>query len=127
MRKRKYSVLVVDDEENIRELLETMLGNFMLFNSIILSDSAQDATKKIINQEFDIIIIDNQMPNRSGLEWIRNVILHPNVKKQRIIFMSGVMQDNDVLMAFRYGVKNFLVKPFMRKKLYEIIVKILKL
>ena len=125
-RKPRYSVIIVDDEEDVLQMMKTMLTQFNLFENIITCNSSSLALQKINNQEFDVIIMDNHMPNRLGLELIRTVVNFPTVKASRIIFMSGVMEDGDALVAIKMGVKHFLVKPFFRDKVFSTLKKILK-
>lgn len=123
--RQKYSVLIVDDEEYICQMMKTMLSSFGPIETIITCNSSQLAIQKLHNQEFDIIILDNHMPNRLGLELIKIIINFKNVKSKRIIFMSGMMEDRQVVTAIKLGVKHFLIKPFTREKLYQALKKVL--
>ncbi|MFT6603309.1 MAG: response regulator of citrate/malate metabolism, partial [Bacteriovoracaceae bacterium] len=109
--RQKYSVLVVDDEEYICQMMKTMLSSFPSIETIITCNTSQLAIQKLHNQEFDVIILDNHMPNRLGLELIKIIVNFKNVKAKQIIFMSGMMEDTEVVTAIKMGVKHFLIKP----------------
>lgn len=121
----KYSVLIVDDEEYICQMMKTMLSSFGSIETIITCNTSQLAIQKLHNQEFDIIILDNHMPNRLGLELIKIIVNFKNVKAKQIIFMSGMMEDTEVVSAIKMGVKHFLIKPFTRERLYLALKKVL--
>lgn len=123
--REKFSVLIVDDEEYICQMMKTMLSGFGSIETIITCNTSQLAIQKLHNQEFDIIILDNHMPNRLGLELIKIIINFKNVKAKQIIFMSGMMEDTEVVTAIKMGVKHFLIKPFTRDRLNMAFKKVL--
>lgn len=123
--RERFSVLIVDDEEYICQMMKTMLSGFGPIETIITCNTSQLAIQKLHNQEFDIIILDNHMPNRLGLELIKIIINFKNVKAKQIIFMSGMMEDTEVVTAIKMGVKHFLIKPFTRDRLYTALKKVL--
>lgn len=123
--RQKYSVLVVDDEEYICQMMKTMLSGFPSIETIITCNTSQLAIQKLHNQEFDVIILDNHMPNRLGLELIQIIVNFKNVKAKQIIFMSGMMEDTEVVTAIKMGVKHFLIKPFTRDRLHLALKKVL--
>lgn len=122
---KKLSVLIVDDEQHICDLIEVMLKSFNIFASIVSSTSSTLALQKLRNQEFDLLVIDNQMPDKDGLHVIETLNMGISTRKHRIIFMSGAMQSDHALKAINMGVKTFLVKPFTRQNLLKAVVKAL--
>lgn len=116
---RKFAILVVDDDAKIGELIQTF---FTLKNSevtCVMASDVQQALSKLSNQEFDLILIDNIMPRKSGLDLA--LILKRSVKYARtpIVLMSGSIQQDDVLKAMQAGVKDILVKPFTLNQLND--------
>ena len=78
MNKFQAHILVVDDDEGIRELVKQFLNenNFL----ITTANSAEDANKKIALIKFDLIILDIMMPGKTGLEFtITDVFLSESV------------------------------------------------
>ncbi|MBT3585636.1 MAG: response regulator [Halobacteriovoraceae bacterium] len=125
LKSKELSVLIVDDEAHICDLLEVMLKSCNLFSSIVSSTSAQVALQKIRNQNFDLIILDNQMPDKMGMEIIEILSQSLRFNEYCIIFMSGAMQNEHAIKAIKLGIKNFLVKPFTRKGLLKAVLKAL--
>lgn len=122
---KKLSVLIVDDEQHICDLIEVMLKSFEIFSFIVASTSSTLALQKLRNQEFDLLVIDNQMPDKDGLHMIETLMMTLSSRKHRIIFMSGAMQNEHALKAINFGVKTFLIKPFTRQGLLKAVVKAL--
>lgn len=122
---KKLSALIVDDEQHICDLIEVMLKSFNIFSSVVSSTSSTLALQKLRNQEFDLIVVDNHMPDKDGLHMIETLTMGIGGKKHKIIFMSGAMQSEHALKAINMGVKIFLIKPFTRQGLLKAVVKAL--
>ncbi len=72
---QKLSVLVVDDEADIRETLRMFLEMMEVFTFIVEAVDGSDGFKKAQNQQFDFIITDLMMPKVKGIEFIENYML----------------------------------------------------
>lgn len=123
---KKIVILVVDDDIKVRELIQaffTMKGDDVI---CVMASDTQQASLKLSNQEFDLILIDNVMPGKKGIDFA--VHLRKSMKYSRvpIILMSGALQQEDVLMAIDAGLKDILVKPFSLKQLNDKIAQCLR-
>jgi two-component system chemotaxis response regulator CheY len=125
MQAKKYKVLVVDDEEKICFLVKTFLELSSSFKVVTASDTVE-ANIKLNNEEFDILIIDNKLKNRTGLEFISMLKSSLKYNKLKIILMSGQLTQEDVKLALALKVKDIIVKPFGRKSLVSKIQEVLK-
>lgn len=92
----------------------------------VTAADVQQASLKISNQDFDMIIIDNIMPGKSGIDYA--ILLRRSIKYSRkpIILMSGALSQEDVVKAIEGGIKDILVKPFTLKQLGEKITPYIK-
>lgn len=116
---RKVTILVVDDDSKIRELLQAFFSlKSDEYNCVTASD-AQQAVLKLANQEFDIILIDNVMPGKTGIDFALYLKKSLKYSKTPIILMSGALQQDDVLKAVEGGIKEIIVKPFSLKNLND--------
>ncbi len=123
---KKLTILVVDDDPKVRELIQnyfTMRGEDI--NCVMAADT-QQAVMKLSNQEFDLVLIDNVMPGKLGIDFA--VTLKRSIKygKLPIVLMSGALQQDDVLKAIDAGIRDILVKPFSLKQLNEKIQRVMK-
>lgn len=110
---QKLSVLVVDDEADIREALVTFLEMMEVFNFIVEAKDGQDAFLKYQNQSFDLIITDLVMPKASGIDLIKNIKKAEKKKEAKTLMMilSANLTSEEVKKAIAFGVKHALTKP----------------
>ncbi len=117
-------ILVVDDEKNIREITENSL---LTYNYKILS--ANDGSKAFslfakYKHEISLVLIDIQMPSIDGLQVIKVLQrMNPNVK---IIVMSGIESNRQLIDANDIKIEAFLSKPYTLGKLLEKIEAVIK-
>lgn len=123
---RKFSILVIDDDSKIRELVQAFFAMKNADINCVMAADVQQAVLKMSNQEFDLLLIDNVMPGRTGIDYaifLRKSIKYSNLP---IVLMSGALQKEDAIKAIESGIKEILVKPFNLKELNEKIMSCLK-
>jgi len=118
---KTYHVLVIDDDDKIRDLLKKYLkkNNFL----VSTSHDAADAEEKISLVKFDLAIVDIMMPGKDGLQLtkeIRDKIDLP------IILLTAKGETEDKIKGLEFGAEDYLPKPFEPKELLLRIYNILK-
>lgn len=121
------NVLVVDDEEKICSLIKTFLETSFNFHSVVVATSIPQASQKLINQEFDLLITDHVLPGKMGIDFVGQLRQSIKWQKMRVLLISGYLQQEDVLNAIQFGVKNVIVKPFTRQQLVAQVCELLKI
>lgn len=109
------TILIVDDEENIRVAAEAALSRFG-YATVVAADGADGIAQlaKRINS-IDVILTDMAMPNMDGLEMIRAAkLLRPDM---RVIAMSGLANAEISAGLSSLDVRTFLLKPFTAESL----------
>jgi CheY-like chemotaxis protein len=105
------SILIVDDEPAIRELLGIMLST--CGHTVATAEDGLQAPKVMATRHIDVVITDLLMPERDGLEFITELRRkYPSVK---IIAMSGgghIARDSYLRIAKTFGAHFMLEKPF---------------
>jgi DNA-binding response OmpR family regulator len=116
---KKLTILVVDDDSKVRDLIQAFFSIKDDEVICVMAADTQQALLKLSNQEFDIILIDNVMPGKLGIDFA--VSLKKTLKYSRtpMILMSGALQQEDVVKAIDAGLKDILVKPFSLKQLND--------
>jgi DNA-binding NtrC family response regulator len=113
---KPFSVLVVDDEEDIRTLLDLWLKE--AGHKVEVAANARDAMRSIKTGTFDLVVTDVLMPDGDGLELIE--ALKASQPPIRILAISGggryIEGDNCLKIARGWGAHATLIKPFDRKK-----------
>ena len=120
------SVLVIDDDDQIRELLEMYLkadGHY-----VILASSGSEGIVLFDQNRFDLVITDVVMPNGGGIEVIMHI--HRTGEGTPIIAISGgaLRQEEhffNLSAAAAFGVTQTLAKPFSEEQLRATIAKVL--
>ncbi len=120
---RRPVVLVVDDEEQVRDLVCTYLtrGGF----EAVPSTSGEDALTLLETLKVDLIIIDVLMPGVDGFDTVRVLKSRPERAQIPVLFMSGFPEKNRVLFAGQTGAVDFLAKPLDLKSMLGKVVAIL--
>ena len=112
MNKNIFHILVVDDDDRIRELVKEYLeeNNFLVTTAV----DALDAKKKLEIIKFDILILDIMMPGESGLS------LTKEIKKKNqtpIILLTAKGETGDRIHGLELGADDYLGKPFEPREL----------
>ena len=112
MNKFDAHILVVDDDDGIRELVKKYLSenNFL----ITTANSAEDAKEKISIIKFDLIVLDIMMPGKSGLEFTSENKDNINTP---IILLTAKGESNERVEGLEVGADDYLSKPFEPKEL----------
>ena len=126
-RAEDLNVLVVDDEEKICELIKIFLDSAFPFNSVVVAPNSVQATLKLQNQDFDLMIIDHVLPGKTGIEFVHQLRNTIKFTKLKVILVSGYLQQEDVLAAIDLGITHIMVKPFTRQQLLKHVSEVLKI
>src|SRR5262245_19396579 len=105
------SILLVDDEEKILKALGRALRD--AGNEVIETTNPRDAQKLLVERAFDVLIVDNVMPERSGLDLIREYAAStPEGERAQILMMTAHATVESAIEAMRLGALDYLQKPF---------------
>ena len=107
-----FHILVVDDDDRIRELVKEYLeeNNFIVTTAI----NAFDAKKKLDIVKFDILILDIMMPGKSGLSLTEEV---KKINSTPIILLTAKGETADRIKGLEIGADDYLGKPFEAREL----------
>ncbi|THH34855.1 sigma-54-dependent Fis family transcriptional regulator [Aliishimia ponticola] len=102
------SVLIVDDEPGMRNFLAKTIGPRV--KRVEVAASPAEATRKLDEAFFDLVILDNIMPRQTGLEWITEQ-RHKGFFAD-VILITAYADLETAITALRAGVSDFVLKPF---------------
>lgn len=126
MKLEPFAILIVDDDPKIIEVLVTFFKIKYPKFIVVSSNDVREAQLKMDNQDFNLIIVDQFIDNKTGLDLIahaRKTIKHSN---RKFIVMSGGLGTTEVAQAINLGITDILVKPFPLKQLEEKVLKFYK-
>lgn len=112
-------VLIVDDEEDARELLKVHLGRHTQFSLIGEARNGQEALMAIREQQPDIVLLDIQMPEMSGIELVEQLAESHSPK---VIFITAY--DQFAVKAFELNAVDYLLKPFSKDRFDQTLRKV---
>jgi DNA-binding NtrC family response regulator len=106
-RDRMAAILVVDDDDVIRD---TLCELFSLEHTCQTADTAEQALAKLEAQPFDVVLTDISMPGLSGMELLERVLeLYPGTP---VIMVSGQSDEEQARRLIARGAFDYLLKPF---------------
>ena len=118
---KKFCILIVDDEADIREpLAEYLIRNEL---NVVMADSAAQARLQIIQGDVDLIILDIMMPNEDGLSLCRDLRTRSDVP---IILLTARTDDIDRIIGLEMGADDYIGKPFSPRELLARIKAVLR-
>ena len=118
----KKSILLVDDDQRLRELLKDYLNEK---NFQVLTSEDFDEAKEILGFFiFDLIILDRMMPSGDGINLIEDI---KKASKTPIIMLTAMGENNDKIDGLKTGTDDYLSKPFEPEELFLRINNLLKL
>ena len=112
---RRKTVLIVDDEAAIREMVSLALETAK-FNVLEASDS-QEGRAIIIDSQPDVVLLDWMMSGTTGLELLRRLRRDPLTEKIPVILLTAKTSEDSKITGLDSGADDFISKPFSPKEL----------
>ena len=116
----KYNVLAVDDIPLNLLLVQKMLTRFNF--RIRTASGGQQALDAVAAEKPDLILLDLMMPGIDGFEVIRRLRANPATADIRIVILSALNSNEDVVKGFNVGGDDFIMKPIIMEKLLTCVV-----
>jgi DNA-binding response OmpR family regulator len=110
-----YTVLVVDDDPRIVELLRIALGAHGF--RVVAASNGEEAIKQAFDEQPDIVILDVRLPRRSGYEVCEQIRREPELSHVPVIMVSALTETEARLQGLSRGADDYLPKPFSPKEL----------
>jgi CheY-like chemotaxis protein len=105
-------ILAVDDKEENLEALEAILTDPML--RLVMVRSGHEALKKLLNEEFAVILMDASMPVMDGFETARTIRSRAKTRSTPIIFVTAIHKDSlNALTGYSVGAVDYVFKPLV--------------
>ena len=108
---KNIKILVVDDAPMIRRILKNVLKE-MGFTNIDEAEDGQVALQKLRSGKYDFVITDWNMPNLTGIELVQEIRKDPKLKDIPVMMVTAEAKKENIILALKSGVNNYIVKPF---------------
>mgnify|MGYP001060483926 FL=1 len=119
----KKKILVTDDEENIRLLVSSMLGNDYI---VLGASDGREAVNMAHSQKPDLILMDILMPKMDGYTACHALKKDPATKAIPVVMVSAVGYELNVKLSQEMGASGYITKPFEPRDLLDTIERVLK-
>jgi len=121
---RDMKILLVDDFATMRKVIKNLLKQGG-YNNISEAEDGVEALKILKSEHIDFIISDWNMPNMTGLELLKAVRADSELSGLPFLMVTAEGLKENVVVAVKAGVSNYIVKPFTAEVLNEKIEKII--
>jgi len=111
----RASILVVDDDEQIRALIVRLLRP--MEHEVVEAGSAEEAQEKLRAASPDLVLLDMQLPGRSGHDLLAEIRSDPRTRLVPVVMITGAATHETKLKAIEAGVTDFIAKPFSPEEL----------
>jgi two-component system, chemotaxis family, chemotaxis protein CheY len=107
-------LLIADDDPLMRTLVGVMLQDV---GEVVQAADGNEALERLAEKRFDLLLLDWDMPGRSGLEILQS--LRESGSRLPVIMVTAEAGRQNVVEAIRSGVSDYLIKPFRSEVLHE--------
>lgn len=108
----KFKVLLIDDEQDISDVLDTVLRREG-FSNIYIANTGNEGIEAVNKVNPDIILLDIMLPDISGYDVFKEI---RKVSQVPILFISAKSEEVDRLLGFAIGADDYITKPFSAKE-----------
>ena len=108
-------VLVVDDDADIRGLIEMKLTGAGY--EVVLEADGEAGLAAALQEKPDLVVLDWMMPGLTGIEVCRAIRDDPRTARTAVLLLTARAQETDIERGFAAGADDYLVKPFSGREL----------
>jgi two-component system alkaline phosphatase synthesis response regulator PhoP len=120
----KRRALIIEDEINIVELIKYNLesNNF----AVDYSNNGEDGYEKILNNNYDILILDLMLPGKDGIAICKDIRKNDAIADLPIIMLTAKSEETDKIIGLELGADDYVTKPFSVKELVARVKSVLR-
>ena len=117
--KRASRILIADDNEANRELLEAYLTELRCDHEVAVASDGQETLEQVEQFQPDIVLLDVMMPKLSGFEVCRKLKQDDKTRRILILMVTALNELGDIERAVEAGTDDFLSKPVQKPELIK--------
>ncbi|MCD6231712.1 response regulator [Candidatus Aerophobetes bacterium] len=122
---KEIKILTIDDSGIMRKIIKGHLAKIG-YSNVIEASNGKEGLKKLSEEKIDLILCDWNMPEMNGLQFVQRVREEKNYGNIRIIMLTTVTTQDEVLTALKAGANSYITKPFKPENLKEKIEEVFK-
>ena len=129
MQKQKQKpILLVEDDSVDAMTVKRAMQDLQVNHSVINSVNGEEAMKYLTSPDTEkpfIILLDLNMPKMNGIEFLKVMKTHPELKTIPVIVLTTSKERRDILDSFEFGASGYMIKPVDYSKFVEILSRIM--
>jgi DNA-binding NtrC family response regulator len=115
-------ILAIDDEQNIRRLIENELG--LEGFEVTTAKTGEEGLEKMNELSFDVVLLDIKLPKMNGIEVLRKI--RPRIPPPEVIMITGYGDIQTAVESMKLGARDYITKPFKLSELLALITQIVE-
>lgn len=119
------TVLVVDDSRIMRNIVKNTFSLMKIPCQFLEAANGKEAFQFIVDQRVDLILLDWNMPELSGIDFLRQVRAKPEYANLPIIMVTSEAAKYNVIEALKTGATDYIIKPVSEKNFRDKISKLI--
>jgi two-component system, chemotaxis family, chemotaxis protein CheY len=117
-------VLVVEDSQLLHRMFDMILARGPGFQVVHAMNGKDGLDKLAENPDVEVILLDINMPQMNGLEFLGKIQAEPQLRTIPVIIVSTEGKEEDILRGLKAGARAYLKKPFQAQDLLQVIEKV---
>lgn len=122
---KRVRILVVDDHALTRNMVKSILKG-LGYDHVYQAENGEAAVRRIFEGNIDLVICDWNMPGLTGIDVLKEVRADDAYKKLPFLMLTAEAYRENIAEAMRYGVSDYISKPFTSEVLGEKLSAVLK-
>lgn len=118
------TVLVVDDSRIMRNIVKNTFSSMAIPCQFIEAGNGKEALQQLEQQEIHLVLLDWNMPELSGLEFLKKIRAMEQYKALPVIMVTSEAARYNVIEALKHGATDYIIKPVNEKSFREKLSKI---
>ncbi len=114
-------VMVVEDDDDVRNLLYTLLSSSGF--DVVAIDNGKGAVEFLLEHAVDVVLLDVMMPEMDGWETLRLIRMNEGTRHVPVIMVTVKDSRSDKLNAIKEGATDYITKPFNNDELIAVVKK----
>lgn len=104
-------ILIVDDVASMRNITKSILREFGFLNLYDAQDG-DEALKKLMSSDYDLVICDRNMPKMTGVELFIKMQKDDRLKNIFFLLVTASSETSKVKEAIKFGITDYIIKPY---------------
>lgn len=120
---KEYKVMVIDDDDDVRTLIESQLGKYF---TVSTASNGAEGLEKLAEDQPDIVVCDVMMPEMDGFEFTKRLKNDFNISHIPVILLTAYSSEEHQLKGIQLGADSYITKPFSVQYLLARVVKLIE-